>query len=237
MRFYRDARVVALAALVSCAAGQAGAQVAMPIVAGPTVLIGRAVHVTVLNTSNRPITAWGIRGRITLEDGSVQAVGAFVDTDDLASPDTAFRAALAPGATRQNPMGPAVRIGTITAIVVEASFVVFDDDTVVGEDPVIDMLFWARSKNLRAWRVIDDLLAETEGAEEGSADVLGLLESVLTVIADDEVRGTKVYRLFLGDVRRAARAVQAPDADPVALLAALREAVHAQRASVDRRYR
>lgn len=170
-------------------------------------------------------------------DGSVQAIGAFVDTDDLASPDTASRAALAPGATRQDPMGPSLGSGAIAGIVVQPAFVVFDDDSVVGEDPVIDMLFWGRSKNLRAWRVIDDVLAETADTGDAPADVLGRLEAVLGTRTDAEVRGSKVYRLFLGDVRRAARAAQAQDADPVALLAELREAVHAQRASADRRYR
>ena len=149
-------RVTALLALVAGLAASAPAQAQpaplLPLVVDEaTVLPGAPgepvtdrVSVTVRNPGTRTIVAWGVRGQVEFADGKTRPIGLSTDGaivtlnqrgSSVLPPDGRYTIT-ADAASR-----PTARREDVRAVTARATFVIFDDDTALGDERSIGFHF------------------------------------------------------------------------------------------------
>ncbi len=121
------------------------------------------ISVSVHNTTDKTIVAWGVRTQVTFADGKTNGGG--VSTDGFESrglerrdsrvipPDGRYTIARSSFPTNRT-------AEDVRAVTARATFVIFDDDTALGDERSISFHFTKRADNQRAWPVIERVFAE-----------------------------------------------------------------------------
>jgi lysophospholipase L1-like esterase len=151
------------------------------------------VEITVRNTGTRVIEAWGVTGEVRYTNGATRRIGVGTDTYETTSLPESMRP---PAATSKRlPPGGQATITTSTSTVALATpidatafptYVVFEDDTAVGDEQMIEFVFSRRRLARRVWRLASE--AWTTAAERN----LNPDESARSIIAALEDAGEEV---------------------------------------------
>ena len=76
----------------------------------------------------------------------------------------------------------------------EPTFVIFDDDTALGDKRTIRQYFTAREENHRAWPVIDRIFADALARNANAHDVLVAAQTAIEAITDDAIKNSGAFR-------------------------------------------
>lgn len=162
----------------------------------------REVAITVRNTGARTIEAWGVTGEVRYANGITRPLGVSTDT---------YETALLPEAMRP-PAGVSKRLppggrATITASVPDValvapadaaafpSFAIFEDDTAVGDEALIEYTFARRRVNQRAWRLADEALTTTLARGLPADQVLAAIVDAMNA-ADNELKNSVAFSIL-----------------------------------------
>lgn len=165
---------------------------------------GREVEVTIFNPGPRTIHAWGITRELTIAEGRTSTGGLSTDAYDNES-TTPDSGPLRPGSRRRVYPGnywPDGREPTILSLNFEPKFLIFDDNTAVGDEQSIGEYFQRRARNHRAWPVLEQIL--TKAAAAGSDPLLALVQvrDELAALKDAEAKASAAWQWLDGMLLR-----------------------------------
>jgi uncharacterized protein (TIGR03435 family) len=192
------------------------------------------ISVSVHNTGDKTIVAWGVASQITFADGKTSGGGSASDGVEYRGLDRRGSRVLTPGARHTITFGglpnrrQATDVRTVTA---KAEFVILDDDTALGDENTIVRYFRRRAENQRAWPTIEkaftDAMAQSSDPRQQLIDARTNLEAIA-----EDVRTTEAYTSIHRDLTVNSRI--APD--PAGLLKRLVDEARSRRAAADAHY-
>ena len=121
---------------------------------------------------------------------------------------------------------PAKDVRSVTA---RATFVIFDDDTALGNERDIKFFFGKRAANQRAWPVIDKVFADAIARTPDPREALVAADQGLESITDDSVRQSYAYTGIRHNLATNLRLTR----DPAALLQRLVAEIRLRREAAD----
>jgi hypothetical protein len=153
------------------------------------------LQVTARNAGARVITAWGMEASVSFVDGTAERYRAF--TDGYAAPlrnitDTA-RLTAGSGHTLLFPVELRAN-KEIAKTAAQPLFVIFDDGTAMGDEPLIARTFQLRAVDMTVWQIVADSVAR---AQDRGGDPLTILRSVasdLDAIQDPAIHGAPAFQ-------------------------------------------
>jgi len=113
-------------------------------------------------------------------------------------------------------------------VTARTTFVIFDDDTALGDERNITSHFERRAANQRAWPVIENVLADAMARTADPRQVLIDADTALEAVTDESTRQSDAYtriRHDLGNLRFTR--------DPAALLKRLVDEIRLRREAAD----
>jgi len=236
--------VLAVVGLVvaSVMGGQAAPSVApMPLVIEQVQIVparsgkGRELEVTIFNPGPRTIHAWGITAELTGAEGRTSKGGLSTDAYEYESisPESG---PLRPGSRRRVYPGnhwPDGKEPTILSLNVEPKFLIFDDNTAVGDELEIEHYFQRRARNHRAWPVLEKIL--TKAAAAGGDPLLALVQvrDELAALKDGEAKASDAWR-WLDSMLSMNMKIQT--LDHAAFLEHLMKSLQMRKAAAERHY-
>jgi hypothetical protein len=196
---------------------------------------GREVEVTIFNRGPRTIHAWGIRIEATTAEGRPTTGGLSTDAYDSEStrPDSG---PLQPGGRRTvHPGGywPEGKEPTILSLTVEPKFLIFDDNTAIGDEQEIEHYFQRRARNRRAWPVLEKILAGATAAEGDPLLRLVQVQDELAGLQDGEAKASDAGQWL---DRMLSMNLKIRSLDHAAFLERLMTSVQARKAAAERHY-
>lgn len=147
------------------------------------------VVVTVLNTGQRTIFAWGYRFVLMHPDGTTEGRLGISGDAAAALPEGQQRAAIAPGARGHSPPGGAGVSTTLRVLSGAVSFVIFDDDTALGDEFGIASIFRQRRIRQGFWQKMEAILDDATAHESDPTVVLSLIRQRMETEPDPTFRG------------------------------------------------
>lgn len=187
-------------------------------------------RVEVLNTGNRTILAWHLRYVLMLPNGSTVGNSGFgVDSASVLPEDRTT--SVAPRRTVHNSGGgafvPADATFTDTAI----TFVIFDDDTALGNQREIDYYFSRRRARQVFWQRMLTIFNDATSRETDPSTVLSRIRERMEAESDPTFREGPYYNEILA--RMSARRMEPAGTTPQQVLDNLRTTITAQKANAD----
>jgi uncharacterized protein (TIGR03435 family) len=156
-----------------------------------------AISVTVHNPGPRTIVAWGVRAEVEFVDGKTRHGGGSIDgverfggassagSNPILTTDSRYTLTLGIGGNRG-----VVDIRRVTA---EPTFVIFDDDTALGDERHIRSHFERRAHHRRDWQIVqkvfDDALAATANPQDPQEVFVAVDQALGAMIDTDLVKG------------------------------------------------
>ena len=195
----------------------------------------RGLTITLFNPGPKTIHGWSVQSMSTFADGYTSYSGHQSDSY-MSRETTDHTGPLVARARRVLRTGYSIRNGTPEAPVsfgARVTAVIFDDDTAIGDEKDIQMLFERRATEQRLWPAIEQLV---EAAVAPGGDPRAVLERILSdlqAIATDEMRQTYAYRWPEGTIRTNLKLVK----DLAALLDTVVTGVGDKRRATDAHYR
>lgn len=202
---------------------------------GPSAHGPDQISVSVHNAGDKTIVAWGVRSQITFADGKTSGGGVSIDEVEYRGLERRGSRVLPPGGRNTITFGglpkgrPVTEVRTVTA---EARFVIFDDDSALGEERMLSWYFDRRAENQRAWPMIDKAFTDAMARSVEPRQAILDADRTLEAITDEGIRTTDAYtsiRRFLMVNLRNAR-------DPAALLKNVVDEVRIRRQAADGHY-
>jgi uncharacterized protein (TIGR03435 family) len=203
------------------------------LAADPATRLPDQISVSVHNAGDKTIVAWGVRTQVTFADGKTYNMGGVmtdgVESSGLARQDSR---ALPPDGRFTITAGglpnrrPAEDVQEVTA---RASFVIFDDDTALGDEPSISFQFEKRAGNQRAWPVIEKVFADAMVQTADPREALLEADKGLEAITDEAIRQSYAYIRLRHDLTVNLRITR----DPAALLTRLVDEIRLRREAAD----
>jgi hypothetical protein len=166
------------------------------------------ISVSVHNAAGKTIVAWGVRTQVTFADGKTNNGG--VSTDGVE-----YRA-LAQGARRVLPPDGRSTIDLNTFpdkrtaeevrdVTARATFVIFDDDTALGDERSIAHTFERRAVAHRTWPVMQKTFEDAMARSADPRDVLAAVDQALDAMTDKEVVSSLAYASVQRSVKNGLR--------------------------------
>lgn len=152
------------------------------------------VSVTVRNPGKQTIVAWGVRGQIEFADGKTRPIG--LSTDGAIVTLSQRGSSVLPPDGRYTILGalpsnrPAKDVRSVTA---EASFVIFDDDTALGDERSIGHHFAVRADNQRVWPVVAGAFLDAMNRWTDPREVIAAADQALAAIDDEAILKSMTY--------------------------------------------
>jgi hypothetical protein len=207
---------------------------AVTIETGPPLPDGVATaRVDVRNQGKVAILAWGVRFELLLPDGTTKTHGFSTDSAHTASGP--HRSEIAPGSTASFPRTPSgVHVSPqATGGPARATFVIFADDTALGDEREIAFIFEQRRDRQTFWHAIDAIFKQVTARESDPAAVLGLLRQRLESEHDPAFRrgGFGWYDEILA--RMSERRMNMTRRSPQDVMESLRRTIAEQKALCD----
>jgi hypothetical protein len=183
-------------------------------------------HVEVRNTGQRAILAWAVKFQLTYPDGRVAPGGVGVDTASSLSEQPP--GAIAPGATAANNCGGLVVPADTAISAGSVAYVIFDDDTALGDEGEIARVFERRRTRQMFWQRMQAILDEASSATNAAA-VLSRIQERMG--ADTDLTFTSIgdYQWFRNEMSPRHMALTTPQA----LLDRFRSVIPPQKANAD----
>ena len=154
------------------------------------------ISVSVHNTGDKTIVAWGVRTHVTFADGKTSVGGTMMDhmesralvrRDSKILPPDARMTINSGGLSNRR---PAKDVQSVTA---RSTFVIFDDDRALGNERDIKFFFGKRAANQRAWPVIERVFADAIARTADPREVLVAADQGLESITDESIRQSYAY--------------------------------------------
>ena len=183
--------IVALTIVTQTATTQ---MVPLPLVVEGTNLKGTELFVSVFNRGPKTITAWGVRAHLAYPGGVRRSVGITIDGYEAAVLTRKDSPVLPSNArhTIKMVVPRSVEPGDVL-VVAEPSFVIFDDDTALGDDRLVSVSFQDRALNARVWRMFETILQDAKTRATDAASVLRTAELKLSEIDDSQLRASPAF--------------------------------------------
>lgn len=187
-------------------------------------------RVEVLNTGQRTILAWGIRWVLKRPDGQLVGSTGF-STDAAGVPPADRKMSLAPGQTAQQIGGGVVVPVDSQFSDIALTFVIFDDDTALGDEREIARHFARRRERRDFWQKMQAILDDaTTHAAEPSA-VLSRIRQGMEAESDPKFRQEPYYNEILA--RMSARRMELQQMTPERVLTNIQRTISTQKANAD----
>jgi hypothetical protein len=198
----------------------------------PSTRLSDQISVSVHNASDKTIVAWGVRGQATFADGKTSIVGNSsdgVEYRDLARRDS--RVLPPDGRLTINAGGLSNRrqAKDVRAVTARATFVIFDDDTALGNERDIKFFFEKRAANQRAWPVIEKAFADAMARTADPRAALIGADQGLEWITDESIRQSYAFTGIRRDLAMNLRLTP----NPAALLQRLVDEIRLRREAAD----
>jgi uncharacterized protein (TIGR03435 family) len=198
----------------------------------PSTRLSDQISVSVHNASDKTIVAWGVRGQATFADGKTSIVGNSsdgVEYRDLARRDS--RVLPPDGRLTINAGGLSNRrqAKDVRAVTARATFVIFDDDTALGNERDIKFFFEKRAANQRAWPVIEKAFADAMARTADPRAALIGADQGLESITDESIRQSYAFTGIRRDLAMNLRLTP----NPAALLQRLVDEIRLRREAAD----
>jgi uncharacterized protein (TIGR03435 family) len=196
------------------------------------------ISVSVHNTTDKTIVAWGVRTQVTFADGKTNSGGLSSDgyeSRGLERRDSHVipadgRHTIALSGFPSNRTAEDVR--TVTA---RTTFVIFDDDTALGDERIIGFHFAKRAENQRAWPIIEKVFADALARTSDPHEALIAAAEGLDAITDEEIRRANAYTGTRHNLTNNLR-ITRPTRAAAALLTRLVDETRLRRAAADAHY-
>ncbi|HEY7497427.1 MAG TPA: hypothetical protein VH740_02885 [Vicinamibacterales bacterium] len=187
-------------------------------------------RVEVLNTGQRPILAWGVKWVLKRPDGQhVGSSGFSVDAAGVPPEDRTM--VVAPGQTAHQDRGGAVVPADALFSDVSLTFVIFDDDTALGDEQAIARHFARRRERQGFWQRMQTILDDaTANVAEPSAVLLRIRQR-MEAETDPNFREEPYYNEILA--RMSARRMELTKMTPEKVLTNIQTTVSRQKANAD----
>jgi hypothetical protein len=167
-----------------------------------TLVADRHVHVTVRNTAQQDIHAWGLIGWVTYEDGTVEKTGIYMDgmlrgfRDNPIAPVRSFT----PKSSLTKRIPSALRPVPVKAVQLTVSVIVLADGTATGDERMVASIFEDRQRQLAGLRHVEKLFSESIARGAGSWDALTAIQNKLAETSDPLLRETAAFHEALQNV-------------------------------------
>jgi hypothetical protein len=172
-------------------------------------------RVEVRNTGQRTILAWGVKFDLKQPDQEPERSG--VSIDGALTPPESRKSSLAPGATAANlnaanPCGG--RVVPVSTIISGGlvTFVIFDDDTALGDEREISFAFDHRGNMQIFWLKMQAILDDATTREKDPATILALIRERMEAEQDPKFRSLTYYEWFLNALSPRLMALTTPQA-------------------------
>jgi hypothetical protein len=149
------------------------------------------MDVTVRNAGTSTIIAWGVWTEVRFSDGKTQTLGSTVSPELAPNARYTLRVIMPPAKT------------ALAAAVDAAStptFAVFKDNSAVGDEQNIKMIFRSRAADQRFWELVDSSLRSRR--QDAPSATLDALLSDLQTISDKEVLASVMYARVKDELTR-----------------------------------
>jgi len=187
-------------------------------------------QVEVLNTGQRTILAWGVKYVLQRTDGHPVPSSGF-STDSAAGLPEHRTMAVAPGQTVHD-AGGRVRVPADALFSdVAVTFVIFDDDSALGDAREIAWHFARRRERQVFWQKMQTILDEATAHETESIAVLSRIRRAMDAETDPTFREGTYYNEILA--RMSASRMESAHSTPEGVLENIRATVSAQKANAD----
>jgi hypothetical protein len=152
------------------------------------------MDITVRNAGTSTIIAWGVWTEVRFADGTTRASGSTVDAYEGATRHIFNSPELAPNARYTlRVLVPAPKTPSAPVDVASMpTFAVFKDNTAVGDDKTISMIFRMRATHQRFWELVENALKSRRQGSTPTATLQALL-SELETVTDKEVLASVMY--------------------------------------------
>ena len=155
------------------------------------------IAVVVRNVGDRTIVAAGIRTELRFVDDYVDRGGVSSDGVEFRTLPQSKPLIIEPDGLytfpdQAWPSGRSER--DVVSVKAEPTFVIFEDDTALGDEGEIRYHFKARENNHHAWPVIDAIFADAVARNPNPRQALVAAEADIAAIADDVVRNSAAFR-------------------------------------------
>jgi hypothetical protein len=187
-------------------------------------------RVEVLNSGQRTILAWGVRFVVKRSDGTrVQSGGFSVDSASSLPEDRLL--SLAPGQTTHNEGGGALALQETILTDGLVTFVIFDDDTALGDERELAFMFARRRTRQTFWRKMLAIVDDATSHPTDPSVMLARIGERMEAEPDPQFREGTWYNEILA--RMSARRMEPAGTTPQRVLDDLRTTVAAQKANAD----
>jgi hypothetical protein len=218
--------VLATLSLMLLTSGETWAQ---PATAVPDLIIEEAtidpsaveqIVVRVRNQGQRTIVSWGVRATLTDKHGAVLTSGGGTDAYEYNVRTIGNSSLLRPNDTHTIRFNPSRRGFQPVTVKASAEYAVFDDNSAVGDERSIEMVFERHARDAAAWRFIERTLADAS-MKASTPDGILFIARTEIIAAPRDISGNVPGMEVAQRIRVALRSVQ----ESRLLLEALRDEV------------
>jgi hypothetical protein len=184
----------------------------------------------VLNTGQRTILAWGIKWVLKRPDGQLAAGTTGFSLDEAGVPPEDRKMVVAPGQTAQN-----VGVSTVPADSllsdISVTFVIFDDDTALGDEREVARHFARRRERQGFWQKMQTILADAAANVTEPSAVLARIRQGMEAESHPTFRQEPYYNEILA--RMSSRRMELTKMTPEKVLTNIQTTVSRQKANAD----
>lgn len=187
-------------------------------------------RVEVLNTGQRTILAWGVRYVLKRPDGQHAPSGGF-STDSASVPPDDRTMAIAPGRTVHDGGGGVQVPADCLFSAATVTFVIFDDDSALGDEREITYHFAQRRERQLFWQKMQAILDDATAHEREPGAVLSRISQGMAAEIDPKLREGGYYNEILA--RMSTRRMESVRMTPESVLTNIRTTISVQKANAD----
>ena len=186
-------------------------------------------RVEVFNTGQRTVLAWGVNFVLKRPDGQREGASG-LGTDAGSVPAEQRTMSVAPGRAVASGRGGRVPADALFSDMV-VSFVIFDDNSALGDEKEIAWQFAQRRDRQMFWQTMQAMLDRATTHDADPTAVLAQLRQGMEAESDPKFRQQPYYNEFLA--RMSARRIELTQTTPASVLKDIQTTVSAQKANAD----
>jgi len=187
-------------------------------------------RVEVLNTGRRTILAWGVKWVLKRPNGEIVASSGF-STDAASVPPEDRGMTLAPGQTAHETHGGSVVPADSQFSDISLTFVIFDDDTALGDEREIAWRFARRRERQVFWQKMQTILDDATTHETEPSAALARIRQGMEAETDPKFREGSYYNEILA--RMSARRMELTQTTPESVLKNIQMTISTQKGNAD----
>lgn len=187
------------------------------------------LRVEVLNTGQRSVLAWGVTFTVSCPDGTTDRRGLGLDTAAVLPENRT--GSVAPGRTVHNTGGGSFVATDCVMSDGIVTFVIYDDDTALGDERDIAYHFAHRRTNQMFWQKMQTILDDATSHNTDPAAILSGIRQGMEAESDPNFREGFWYKEILA--RMSDSRMERAGATPDGVLDNLRTTIAAQKANAD----